>query len=226
MSFILGAIVLLVAAAVVGAVAFARSSKKDFDDANVIVEGVDTGAPASWAGAHSPEAKLHRQLRDAVRALQANAALNGYLEPQRLQLEQVAVAIDRRLVAAAALPASGRDEAIEAVASEVAGFEAAVVEAASGSSMTEQDVIGDTTAAINERLTAVAEAQAEIDAVDATPSLAEHEQMLTSPPVAPSPPTPAPRGDAAAPPATPAAPPGEAPRERIDEGDEGSVGDL
>ena len=41
------------------AVALTVRSKRDFDHANEVVPGVRSPAPASWAGAHSTEAKMH-----------------------------------------------------------------------------------------------------------------------------------------------------------------------
>ena len=62
---------LLVAAvaAIVGfGVALTVRSRKDFAEQNEVVPGVASPAPASWAGAHTPEAKLHRRLKEAVAA--------------------------------------------------------------------------------------------------------------------------------------------------------------
>ncbi len=163
MTFIVGALAVVVAAVVIGAIALARTSKKKFEDDNVIVAGQDTGAPAAWAGAHSPEARLHRRIRDAVRALQANADLDGQLTEARVRLEGEAVAIDRRLVAAAALPESVRAEPMERVTAAVVALEQAAADAVLAADLTDESVIGETTQAINDRLTALAEARAALD---------------------------------------------------------------
>lgn len=163
MSLLLGALVVVVVSAVIGAVVLARVSKREFDDANVIVPGVDTGAPAAWAGSHSPEALLHRRIRDAARALRANADLGGSLTEARVRLEGEAVAIDRRLVTAAALPESVRAEPMQRVESAIQALEQAAADAALGAHLTDESVIGDTTVAITERLTAVAEAREALD---------------------------------------------------------------
>jgi hypothetical protein len=181
MSFVLGALVVVVAALVIGAVALARSSKKEFDDANVIVAGEDTGAPADWAGAHSPEARLHRRIRDAVRALQANADLDGHLTEARVRLEGEALAIDRRLVSAAALPDSVRAEPMERVTAAVVALEEAAADAALAADLTDESVIGETTQAINDRLTALAEARAALEEEAPTTDPVERaEQVIES----------------------------------------------
>ena len=75
---------LVAVVAIVGfGVALTVRSKKDFDDANEVVPGGKSAAPASWAGAHSPEAKLHRRLGDAVRAARNNPASSNSAWPRR-----------------------------------------------------------------------------------------------------------------------------------------------
>lgn len=170
MSLLVVALLVAVVGVAAGGIALARGSKRSFDAQNVIVEGVDTGAPAEWAGAHTPEARLHRRIRDAVRALQANAALSGGLAEARVRLEAEAVEIDRRLVAAAALPESVRAEPLAKVEAAVVALEQAAADAALGAQLTEEDVIGDTADAITERLTAVAEARAALDEIETRPA--------------------------------------------------------
>ncbi len=51
-----------VGALAAGAVALALKSKRDYKAAGEIVPGEASSAPEHWAGAHSPEAKLHRRL--------------------------------------------------------------------------------------------------------------------------------------------------------------------
>lgn len=183
MTLIFGALALVVVvAAVAGALVLGLRSKQEFDDANVVVAGVDTGAPAAWAGAHSPEALLHRRLRDAVRALRANADLSGSLTEALVRLEGEAVAIDRRLVAAAALPSSVQAEPMARVEAAVVALEQAAADAALAGQLTDESVIGETTEAITDRLNAVAEARAALDEIapDGDP-VARAEDAITPP---------------------------------------------
>ena len=99
MSVVLLGIVLLV---LIGAGAFAfalaRSGKQQYDAQGQIVPGVASEAPASWAGAHTPEAKLHRRLGAAMRGLREVAGAPGEevrLLELRVELEQQALEIDR-----------------------------------------------------------------------------------------------------------------------------------
>lgn len=117
-------IVALVAAA---AVAAARSGKRRYAEANQIVPGTAGSAPPEWAGAHTPEALLHRRLRDAVAALRANPAMeDAWSMDARVSLEQQALAVDNRLIAVAALPPPARAGRMPAVADAVAAVESAV----------------------------------------------------------------------------------------------------
>lgn len=116
-----------VAAVIVGYVALRNA--QDFSDANEIVPGVPTNAPKAWAGAHSPEARMHRRLRDAVLALQANASLDAPdIASVRTSIEQQALAVDERLIAAAALAKSRREEPLLQVERAVQAIEGAVAD--------------------------------------------------------------------------------------------------
>lgn len=114
--------------AVVAVLAYvALRNAQDFSDANEIVPGVKTNAPKAWAGAHSPEARLHRRLRDAIAAMQANASLDDpAMAPVRSSIEEQALGVDERLIAAAALPKQHREEPLRQVEKAVHAIEGAV----------------------------------------------------------------------------------------------------
>lgn len=115
----------LVAAFVVGYLALRNA--QDFSDANEIVPGVPTNAPKGWAGAHSPEARMHRRLRDAVAGLQSNASLDAPdMVAIRADIEAQALAVDERLIAAAALSKAHREEPLRQIEEAVQSIEAAV----------------------------------------------------------------------------------------------------
>lgn len=119
---------LAVAFVVVGTLAYiALRNAQDFSDANEIIPGVPTNAPKEWAGAHSPEARLHRRLRDAMEAVRANATLDdASMASVRTALEAEALAADDRLIAAAALPKGHREEPIRRITDTVESIEALV----------------------------------------------------------------------------------------------------
>jgi hypothetical protein len=161
-------ILALVALAVVAAgaayvVALARSSRQHVDDYRQVVPGIGPTAPREWAGAHSPEAKLHRRLRDAVKAAHAQAGASvGALG----QLDQAAVALDQRLIGAAALPGRHRAGAIAEVAPLVDRFEDSVA----GLARTSPDALSasfdSSMSAIQRELDALAQARAEVERID------------------------------------------------------------
>ena len=126
-------LLLVVASAVVAATVVVRTNKRKFAEANVIVPGTTTKAPAEWAGAHTPEARLHRRLRDAVAAVRANPAMeDAFRMDARVSLEQQALAVDERLIAGAALPEGVRAEPLASVAAAVDALEAAVAALVAG----------------------------------------------------------------------------------------------
>ncbi len=145
----------------------ALRNAQDFSDANEVVPGVDTGAPKEWAGAHSPEARLHRRLRDVMTAMRDNAALDDpSLATVRTSLEEQAVEIDRRLVAVAALPRSHRDQPMEQVTRAVEAVEGAVagIVMLRGPSPTD---VEQALADVRARVGFVQEARAELEALTA-----------------------------------------------------------
>lgn len=170
-------VVLIVAAVAGGAALIAVRQKRSFASANEVVAGVATNAPPGWAGAHSPEARLHRRLTEAVAALRANATLSdGAFVESRVSVEQAALAIDERLIAAAALPAGHRTAAIAAVEPVVVALENAVAALAApttGPAATQQ-ALDDSVRAAQIRLHALAEARTELDRFD---SLAARQQV-------------------------------------------------
>lgn len=132
MSPLLLLLLVVLALAVVGGIALAVRSKSDYTKANEVVPGTASPAPASWAGAHTPEARLHRRLRDAVAAIRTgstSATATGF----RTSLEQAAISLDERLVAVAALSERTRGEPLAQIESAVVALEdAAAALATSG----------------------------------------------------------------------------------------------
>ncbi len=153
----------------VGAFVAIRNAQ-DFSDANEVVPGVETNAPKSWAGAHSPEARMHRRLRDAMVALNANASLDDpSLAPVRSSIQAQALAVDERLIAAAALAKNHREEPLRQVDKAVYAIEGAVASVVElrGPSMTS---IERGLADVQARMLNVDAAWAELDALSPTSS--------------------------------------------------------
>ncbi|MGZ0192403.1 MAG: hypothetical protein ACKVG5_08710 [Acidimicrobiales bacterium] len=149
-------------------VALSVRGKRDFAKQNEVVPGKKSPAPASWAGAHSPEAKLHRRLGDAVRAANGNPELIELgLAIQTKQIEAEALAIDERLVAAAGLPTSHRADAVAEFIPQVAALEDAVAALIKSTTVNDSKrLLEQAVSDADIKLQALAEARAEIEAVD------------------------------------------------------------
>ncbi len=132
MTLLLLAGILVVAAGIAGAAALAVRSKRKFQSDNEVIPGRPTTAPAAWAGAHTPEARLHRRLVAVVAALRAHPLLEegtGMLEA-RVTLEEQVAAIDEQLIAVAALPARVRTDPLGRIEEQVALAEQAAADLA------------------------------------------------------------------------------------------------
>lgn len=160
-------VVLLVAAAgIAGAVALARTARRDRDDTLELVPGVPSRAPTSWAGAHNPEARAYRRLVAAVRAGRAAPGTSdGSVGAQRVQIENEAVLIEARLLAAATVPGERRTDAVAEAVALVDGFESLVADfvLAAGESPAALDRAMAESAL---RLSALREARIEVERID------------------------------------------------------------
>jgi hypothetical protein len=165
-------LLLVAAIAAIGGfgVALTVRSKRDFAEANEVVPGVASAAPASWAGAHSVEAKLHRRLRAAVSAARGNPRLVELgLAERTKQIETEALAIDDRLVAAAGLPARHRSEALAPFGAVVAALEDAVAALVQSTSVADsKELLEQSVSDADIKLRALAEARAEVEQLDGT----------------------------------------------------------
>jgi hypothetical protein len=126
------ALLVLVGGVVAILLVIGRHQKQSIAHDNQVVPGMPSNAPPSWAGSHDPEARLHRRLRDAVRALRAvNAYDTAASVNLRAGLEQSALAVDNHLIAIAALPQPHRDQALADATASVEAVEAGVAQYAS-----------------------------------------------------------------------------------------------
>lgn len=166
---IIGLLLVVAVVAVVGfGVALAVRSKQDFAAQNEVVPGVKSPAPASWAGAHTPEAKLHRRLKAAVLAARANPRLVELgLADRTRQIETDAMAIDERLVASAALPERQRADAVAKFDPVVTALEDAVTALVQSVGVDDsKELLEQTVSDADIRLQALAEARAEVERID------------------------------------------------------------
>lgn len=150
--------------AVAGAAVVARTQKRKFAQANQVIPGMPTRAPASWAGAHSPEARLHRRLRDAMTALRANPGLAtvGFMDALAA-LQVQAVAVDDALVAAAALPERLRAKPLADAEAAVVAVENAVAALAAQPAADARADLDRALAEATERVELLARARTELE---------------------------------------------------------------
>jgi hypothetical protein len=191
MGILLLLVVLAAAAAVVAVVVLAQRNQASFERSNQLLPGRATSAPASWAGSHEPEARLHRRLRDAMAALRANQAFDddGRLLDLRVDLEQNAVALDEQLVAVAALPVHLRGPSLEKLAGAVETIEQAVADLAGSSSGEIGERLDLVLADVRERTGLVAQARAALDALaDEDPALLAPDEDVAPPVTGTTPP--------------------------------------
>ncbi|MHA7649485.1 hypothetical protein ACX9NE_06900 [Mycobacterium sp. ML4] len=130
-----------------------RRQQRAIRGANQLIPGRTTRAPRSWAVSHDPEARLHRRLRDAMRALYAvNAIDTGTTVVLRADLEQMAVDLDDHLVAIAQLPPAHREELLATVTTAVESIEAAVARYATAATMPDTTTLEADLATVQEHL--------------------------------------------------------------------------
>ena len=165
---IISFILLAAVVSIVGfGVALSVRGKRDFAKQNEVVPG-----RASWAGAHSPEAKLHRRLADAVRAVNGNPRLGELgLSMQTKQIEAEAMAIDERLVAAAGLPSSHRAVAVAEFEPHVKALEDAVATLIKSTTVSDsKQLLEQVISEADLQVQALAQARAEVEAIDRSAS--------------------------------------------------------
>lgn len=185
MTFVVG-LVILVAAVAAAAAYGAMRNKRAFARQNEIIAGTPSRAPAAWAGAHSPEALLHRRLRAAVDASRAQLAAAGSgFEEVVAAISRGAQEVDDRLIAAAALPAPQRTTAIADIEPSVLALENAVAGLLANRATTDQGAVAAAVAEAHGRLDALAAARAEVDDLDVQPRPATEPRPQPDPPPPP-----------------------------------------
>jgi hypothetical protein len=126
---ILIVVLVLVVVAVGFGVALARKGKRQFAE-RTGGPGLAPNAPREWAGAHSPEAKLHRRLAAAARSLDAQPMGDAVSIEQRVTIEQQIQQLDTQLVAVATVPGPGKAEGLAEIEPLVTSVERAVAQLA------------------------------------------------------------------------------------------------
>ncbi|MCT2582323.1 hypothetical protein [Actinophytocola gossypii] len=144
---ILLVVVLVIVLVAVGfAVALARKGKRRYAD-QAAGPGLAPDAPREWAGAHSPEAKLHRRLAAAARSLAAQPMGDAAAIEQRVTISQQILRLDQQLVAAATIP--GNADRLAEIETLVHSVEQAVTRLATTGTDTDMDLLKRTQAELD-----------------------------------------------------------------------------
>jgi hypothetical protein len=120
---IAGLLVVLVAAAL--AVVLGRRSRALRAARQPVVPGMPTGAPAEWAQAHTPQARMHRRLLELALEVHQLPLPDDAMDRAVAAQNRIAE-LDSRLIAVGAGPDSGRRGAVMALRGELATLEAEV----------------------------------------------------------------------------------------------------
>ncbi|WP_207839196.1 hypothetical protein [Williamsia soli] len=124
-------------AAAGGVFIMTRRIRQSALQANEIVPGRPTRAPASWAGSHDPEARLHRRIRDALALLRSDPKLDydGARIDARVRIEIAATELDDRLITAAQSPQRLRGPLVAHAETSVAELENLASEISGGAEL-------------------------------------------------------------------------------------------
>lgn len=162
MTWLLLALAVVLAAGLGFGWALLSDSRKQQRDYRQVVPGVGPEAPAAWVGGHTPEAKLHRRIRDAVKSAHAQP---GVVHTHLAGLDTAAIALDERLIGAAALPPAYRAAAVAEFEPLVARLEQSVASLV-GSPAALGEAFEESMATVRAELDALAEARAEVERID------------------------------------------------------------
>lgn len=113
-------LVALFVVVVAGAVALgAQRVKQSTRRSQQIARGQPSAAPLGWAGAHTPEAKLHRRLVEAMSGLRQATGDDGFVAVNVEVVEREALKIENQLVAASHLAPRLKGPAVEELSAAV-----------------------------------------------------------------------------------------------------------
>ena len=159
------ALILVAVAAGVAATAIALAVGRAARRGTQVVPGHDSPAPPGWARGHTPEARLHRRLRDAVAALRTLPDAGGPSAAVWADLDRYALTLDQVLVSVSALPDGVREPALARCTADVEAIEAAA------GRLAEQAAVGslrgvDIATALGEQVDHLTSARAEVDAIE------------------------------------------------------------
>lgn len=161
-------LVLVIGAVVVagGAVALLAGGQKVKQNARrgqQISPGTESTAPLGWAGAHTPEAKLHRRLVAAMSGLRAATDDDVQVMANVEVVEREALKIEQQLVAASQIAERLKGPALEELSSAVDQIENVSAQLIQRSAELSSGDVQAQLGELSERLRLLDEARAELD---------------------------------------------------------------
>jgi hypothetical protein len=160
--------ILIVAAvtALAGGTAFmlgANGVKRNARRSQEIVPGVASEAPLDWVGSHTPEAKMHRRLGEAMSGLRAATDNDGLITANVDVVEREALKIEQQLVAASHLAPRLKGPAIDELGTAVDQIENVAAQLIQRSSELSSGDVQTQLAELSQRLDLLDAARAELD---------------------------------------------------------------
>lgn len=163
---ILGILFVVVAggAAAVAALALgAQRVKQNARRGQQLSPGTPSAVPLGWAGAHTPEAKLHRRLGQAMSGLRAATEDDALVMANVEVVEREALKIEKQLVSASMMAERLKGPAIEELAAAVDQIENVSAQLIQRSAELSSGDVQDQLSELSERLELLDQARAELD---------------------------------------------------------------
>lgn len=158
-------VVVVVAAAAGGAALMlgAQRVKQNARRSQEIAPGQRSEAPLGWAGAHTPEAKLHRRLGAAMNGLRSATNDDALVSANVSVVEREALKIEQQLVAASHLAERLKGPAIAELSQAVDQIENVSAQLIQRSAELSAGDVRDQLDDLSQRLALLDEARAELD---------------------------------------------------------------
>ena len=163
---ILGILFVAVAIAVAGGAALvvgAQRVKQNARRGQQIAPGTPSAVPLGWAGAHTPEAKLHRRLGQAMSGLRAVTDGDPLVTANVQVVEREALKIEQKLVAASMMAERLKGPAINELGTAVDQIEDVSAQLIQRSAELSSGDVQAQLGELSERLDLLDQARAELD---------------------------------------------------------------
>lgn len=163
---IIAILFVVVAAGAAGVAALALGAqrvKQNAKKGQQISPGTNSAVPLGWAGAHTPEAKLHRRLGKAMTGLRAATEDDALVTANVDVVEREALKIEQQLVAASMMAERLKGPAIDELGAAVDQIENVSAQLIQRSAELSSGDVQAQLSELSERLDLLDEARAELD---------------------------------------------------------------